>query len=357
MTDFEKILQIAPAFRALLSKKEGMGTLRFDPQESEGLILENGEPEGLYAALSEGLQGMENPPACVTVKGLGSFHYTPFDSAKNRRMEGKIVLVTGAAQGLGKDIASQMAADGAKVVCADLNGAGAEALAEELCEKWGKNAALGLRCNVGSQEDVSAAVSETVRTYGGIDVFVNNAGIVRSGSLETMTEGDFELSMKVNYTAYFLGVQAVSAVMKLQKRFFPCGLFDIVQINSKSGLEGSNKNFAYAGSKAGGIGLTKSFALELAPYGIKVNAVCPGNYLNGPLWSDPEKGLFVQYLKAGKVPGATTVEEVRAYYESKVPLGRGCEAADVVRAVYYCVEQAYETGQAIPVTGGQIMLS
>ena len=145
--------------------------------------------------------------------------------------------------------------------------------------------------------------------------------------------------------------------MKLQKRFRPRDLFDIVQINSKSGLEGSNKNFAYAGSKAGGIGLTKSFALELAPYGIKVNAVCPGNYLNGPLWSDPEKGLFVQYLKAGKVPGATTVEEVRAYYESKVPLGRGCEAADVVRAVYYCVEQAYETGQAIPVTGGQIMLS
>ena len=93
-----------------------------------------------------------------------------------------------------------------------------------------------------------------------------------------------------------------------------------------------------------------------APYNIKVNAVCPGNYLDGPLWSDPEKGLFVQYLNAGKVPGAKTVEDVRKFYMSKVPLNRGCLPVDVARAIMYCVEQKYETGQAIPVTGGQIML-
>ena len=95
---------------------------------------------------------------------------------------------------------------------------------------------------------------------------------------------------------------------------------------------------------------------ELVPYNIKVNAICPGNLLNGPLWSDPEKGLFVQYLKAGKVPGAKTVEDVRRFYESKVPMNRGCETVDVLRALLYCVEQEYETGQAIPVTGGQCML-
>ena len=100
----------------------------------------------------------------------------------------------------------------------------------------------------------------------------------------------------------------------------------------------------------------QSFALELAPYGIKVNAICPGNYLDGPLWSDPVRGLFVQYLNAGKVPGAKTVDDVRRYYESKVPLNRGCLPKDIARALFYIVEQEYETGQALPVTGGQEML-
>ena len=101
----------------------------------------------------------------------------------------------------------------------------------------------------------------------------------------------------------------------------------------------------------------QSWALELTAYNIKVNAICPGNYLDGPLWSDPERGLFVQYLAAGKVPGAKTVEDVRRFYEAKVPMNRGCLPIDVARAVMYCVEQKYETGQAIPVTGGQVMLN
>ena len=88
-----------------------------------------------------------------------------------------------------------------------------------------------------------------------------------------------------------------------------------------------------------------------------MNAICPGNYLDGPLWTDPERGLLVQYLRAGKVPGATTTDDVRAFYEAKVPMGRGCLPADVATAVYYVVEQQYETGQAVPVTGGQNMLS
>ena len=88
------------------------------------------------------------------------------------------------------------------------------------------------------------------------------------------------------------------------------------RINSKSGLEGSKNNSAYAGGKFGGIGLTQSFALELVGWNIKVNSICPGNFYDGPLWSDPERGLFVQYLNAGKVPGAKTVEDVKAYYLS-----------------------------------------
>ena len=131
---------------------------------------------------------------------------------------------------------------------------------------------------------------------------------------------------------------------------------DIIQINSKSGLKGSNKNFAYAGGKFGGIGLTQSFALELMPHNIKVNSICPGNFFDGPLWSDSENGLFVQYLNAGKVPGAKTIDDVKAFYEAQVPAGRGCTAEDVAKAIFYVIDQEYETGQAVPVTGGQNML-
>ena len=144
--------------------------------------------------------------------------------------------------------------------------------------------------------------------------------------------------------------------MKAQKNASFDYLADIIEINSKSGINGSVMNFAYSGSKFGGIGLTQSFALELAPYGIKVNAICPGNLLDGELWSDPVNGLFVQFLNAGKVEGAKTVDDVRRAYEKKVPLGRGCRAEDVCLALCYAIEQKYETGQVIPVTGGQVML-
>ena len=131
---------------------------------------------------------------------------------------------------------------------------------------------------------------------------------------------------------------------------------DIIQTNSKSGLTGSNKNCSYAGSKFGTIGLTQSFAMEMADYHIKVNSICPGNYLTGPLWSDPENGLFTQYLRTGKIPGAKTVEDLIRHYNRKVPMGRSCEAEDVAKAVLYLIEQNYETGQALPVSGGQLML-
>ena len=267
-----------------------------------------------------------------------------------KRLDKKVSIVTGAAQGFGLGIAEEMAREGAYVVIADMNYEGAKAVADRIPN------AMAVAVNVTDEASVKDMVNKVVATYGGLDIFVNNAGIVKAGSLKEMQKGPFEFVTAVNYTGYFLCAKYASAVMQLQHSVAPNYMMDIIQINSKSGLEGSNKNFAYAGSKFGGIGLTASFALELAPYNIKVNSICPGNFLNGPLWSDPEKGLFVQYLRAGKVPGAKTVEDVRKFYESKVPLGRGCETIDVARAIMYIVEQEYETGQAIPVTGGQIML-
>ena len=268
------------------------------------------------------------------------------------RMQGKIAVITGAAQGFGKGIAEEMYKEGACVVIADIN----EALAQETAAALGKRAAA-VSVNVADEASVARMVQRTVEIFGGIDILISNAGIVRSGSLSDLEKDAFDLVTSVNYTAYFLCAKYASAVMKAQHAADPAWFGDIIAINSKSGLTGSNKNFAYAGSKFGGIGLTQSFALELCPFNVKVNAVCPGNFLDGPLWCDPENGLFVQYLKAGKVPGAKTIEDVKRFYESKVPMNRGCFPLDVARAIFYCVEQKYETGQAIPVTGGQIMLN
>lgn len=272
------------------------------------------------------------------------------------RMSERIMVVTGSAQGFGQGIAEEIIKEGANVIIADLNEALAIENAKKLSDSVGAEKAVPVKVDVSDEASVENMYIETVLEFGGVDALVNNAGIVRAGNLEEMTVPMLDLVTKVNYTAYFLCTKYAVKYMKIQNRFCPEYFMDIIQINSKSGLAGSNKNFAYAGSKFGGIGLTQSFALELTPFNIKVNSICPGNFLDGPLWMDPEKGLFVQYLKAGKVPGAKTVDDVRRAYESKVPMNRGCRVMDVVRAIYYCVEQEYETGQAIPVTGGQEML-
>jgi sorbitol-6-phosphate 2-dehydrogenase len=185
---------------------------------------------------------------------------------------------------------------------------------------------------------------------------VSNAGVLKAGGLDEMEPDVFAKTTEINYSGYFHCVKYSSEVMKLQNQEKPGYFADIIQINSKSGLRGSNRNFAYAGAKFGGIGLTQSFALELAPYRIKVNSICPGNFYEGPLWSDAHNGLFVQYLNTGKVPGAKTIEDVRKFYEDQVPMKRGCKLEDVMKALLYIIDQEYETGQAIPVTGGQVML-
>ncbi len=280
-----------------------------------------------------------------------------FQGGAVKRMEGKVCIVTGAAQGFGEGIARAIAAQGGYVVAADMNETGAAAVAASLCAQHGAGAAISTFANVAGEASVKAMVEAAVLQYGGLDVMVACAGIAIAGSLEAMSLENFQKVTSVNYTGYYLCAKHAAAVMKIQRQYAPGLTADIIEINSKSGLEGSRANFAYAGSKFGGIGLTQSFALELAPFGVKVNAICPGNLLDGPLWSDPEKGLFRQYLEAGKVPGAKTVQDVRSFYESKVPLGRGCTVTDVARAVFYLVEQQYETGQALPVTGGQVMLN
>jgi NAD(P)-dependent dehydrogenase (short-subunit alcohol dehydrogenase family)/rhamnose utilization protein RhaD (predicted bifunctional aldolase and dehydrogenase) len=272
------------------------------------------------------------------------------------RLENKTVVVTGAAQGFGAGIAEILFNEGANIIVADLNEEKGKAFASQLNSKGVKNKAEFIAVNVAEAASVEEMVRKAVLQFGGLDVLISNAGILHAGSLDEMDQKTFELMTKVNYTGYFLCAKYAQKVMKYQHRYKPEHYMDIIQINSKSGLKGSNKNFAYAGGKFGGIGLTQSFALELMPFHIKVNSICPGNYFDGPLWSDPEKGLFVQYLNAGKVPDAKTIADVKAFYEAQVPAGRGCTPEDVAKAIFYIIDQHYETGQAVPVTGGQNML-
>jgi sorbitol-6-phosphate 2-dehydrogenase len=274
----------------------------------------------------------------------------------SKRLDQKVIVITGGAQGFGRGLAEVMAENGAFVLICDCNLSGAETAAETLCSRYGRDCAAALYMDVTNENSVREAVDAAVRLCGGIDVFLANAGVLKAGAVDTLSMEDFLYVTNVNYTGYFLCVKYASRVMKRQNSIRPGYWMDIIQTNSKSGLTGSNKNCSYAGSKFGGIGLTQSFAMELAEFGIKVNSICPGNYLSGPLWSNPENGLFTQYLRTNKIKGAKTVDDLIRHYNSKVPMGRGCEAADVARAVLYLIEQDYETGQAFPVTGGQIML-
>lgn len=337
--------------------------------ESEGGIAYR-----IREALGEHMGADSVIPAAIRVPGFGSFYagYSYDEAEEARRngggfmkaapragskdaVRGKVALISGAAQGIGAEIARGLAKAGAYVIVADINAALAESFVREL-NNTDVRRASSLTVDVSDEDSVRAMADAVALELGGVDILISNAGILKAGSVLEMALEDFELVTKVNYMAFFLVVKHIARLMILQRAASPSFTSDIIQINSKSGLSGSNKNGAYAGSKFGGIGLVQSFAMELVEYGIKVNAICPGNFFDGPLWSDPEKGLFVQYLKTGKVPGAKSVAEVKKFYEEKVPMGRGCGGGDVLKAILYCIDQGYETGQAIPVTGGQMML-
>jgi len=255
----------------------------------------------------------------------------------------QVALVTGGAQGLGAAICQRLAREDADVVVADLNLEGAEQTAAEIRAQTGQRA-IAVGVDVTREEQVAAMVQRTLEAFGRLDILVSNAGVLIAGAVDEFPADKWRLVMDVNLFGYFLCAKYAAGVMKAQ------GRGTIIQVNSKSGKKGSYKNSAYAASKFGGIGLTQSLALELAEDGVRVNAVCPGNLLDSPLWVD---SLYAQYAKKWGI----TEAEVRQRYIDQVPMKRGCSYDDVTNAIVFLAsdQAGYMTGQAINVTGGQEM--
>lgn len=250
----------------------------------------------------------------------------------NIDLSGKVAVVTGGGQGLGAAICQRLASEGCTVIAADIKG-------------------TEHKVDVTNETEVRELFDRAVAQHRRVDIVVANAAILIAEPIDVADAEKWRAVINVNLVGNFLTIKHACRIMKPQKS----GV--IIQINSKSGKRGSAANSAYAASKFGGIGLVQSVALEMAPYNVRVNAICPGNLLDSPLWTDPERGLFIQYLRAGKVPGAKTVEDVRQAYLNQVPMKRGCTYEDVCNALVFLASDAasYITGIALSVTGGQEM--
>jgi len=259
-------------------------------------------------------------------------------------------IVTGGAQGLGEAICRRLAREGCSVAIADANEAALAGTAAAIARQTGRRV-VGVKTDVTKEADVEALFEKAVREFGRIDIVVSNAGILIAEPIAEADAEKWRAVMNVNLFGYFLVTKHACRVMKRQRSG------SIININSKSGKKGSAANSAYAATKFGSVGHTQSVALEMAPFGVRCNAICPGNLLDSPLWTDPERGLFVQYLRAGKVAGAKTVDDVRQAYVDKVPMRRGCTYDDVCNALVFLAsdQSSYITGIALSVTGGQEM--
>lgn len=260
------------------------------------------------------------------------------------RLQGKFAWITGAAQGLGEALVYRLAQEGcAGLALSDIQREKLNVVAQATRQQNPRCETLALACDLRREAAVVHTAQQIAQQFGRLDVLIANAGVIHAAEITEMTLEQWQHQIDVNLTGYFLCAREAAKIMKAQR----VGV--IIQINSKSGLKGSYKNCAYAASKFGGIGLTQSIAMDLAPYGIRVNAVCPGNLLDSPMWQET---LFEQYARKWGLPE----EAIRRYYEAQVPLGRSCTYEDVANLVVFLAsdEASYITGEAYRVAGGQL---
>ncbi len=244
-------------------------------------------------------------------------------------LNGKIALVTGAAQGIGKEIARALAADGADVAICDVNLEAAQKTAAEL-EAVGRKS-LALKANVAASAEVTAMIDQVVEKFGRIDILVNNAGITRDGLILRMKDEDWDLVLSINLKGSFLCAKSALKYMTKQRGG------TIINIASIVGAMGNAGQANYVASKAGLIGLTKTIAREYANRGITANAVAPG---------------FIETAMTQAL-----AENVRQELAKQIPMGKLGTPADVANAVRFLASPwaSYITGQVVHVNGGMYM--
>ena len=239
------------------------------------------------------------------------------------KFEGKTVIVTGSARGIGRAIAEKFAEMGARVVISDLDQQQVEQVAAEI-----GNDAIGIVANVTSGEDIENLFGQVKEKYGNIDVVVNNAGVTRDTLMIRMDEKDWDMVLDINLKGSFLVTKTAARIM-MKQRFGR-----IINISSIVGINGNAGQVNYSASKAGILGLTKSAAKELATRGITVNAVAPG------------------YI-ATEMTGALS-EQAKSAFLDRVLIKRPGSPEDVASAVLFLAsdEASYITGQVLAVDGG-----
>lgn len=242
---------------------------------------------------------------------------------------GKVALVTGAAQGIGKAIALLLAEKGADVVVSDINVEKAQETAREVEEKGRKS--MALKVNVADPDEVEQMVETIIEKFSRIDILVNNAGITRDKLLLRMSSEDWDAVLDVNLKGVFNCTKSVIKYMSKQRSG------KIVNIASVVGLMGNVGQANYAASKAGVIGFTKTVAREFAQRGININAIAPG---------------YIQTPMTEVLP-----EKVKEELMRLIPMGRLGQPEDVAQAVLFLVSEAsnYVTGQVLNVNGGIYM--
>ena len=260
-------------------------------------------------------------------------------------LNGQVAVVTGAGSGIGQAIARRLSLEGAVIVAADIKGAAAEKLAEEI--KGLGRRGLAVETDVTAKKDVERMVKQCLENFSHVDILVNNAGAGSLGLIVNQTEEDWERPIQVNLKGTFLCSQAAA------KEMIPRKQGRIINISSVSGKSGEEFIGPYCASKFGVIGLTQTLAKELARYSINVNAVCPG-YIWTPMWAEMAK-WFKESFPA--LEGKSPQEIFENRVKSVTPLRRPQTAEDIANLVTFLVsDQASNiTGQAINVDGGAVM--